>query len=812
MKVTNLMLAGIGLLYFPLSGATDPWNQANEMLRQAVRRTDPISSPYLNDRNSDRLKEAALYIPMDYYRDDQERHYEQFWKDEASDWQRTVYNLLKESSEAYNNADATYTLAQLHLWGEYDFPHNKTLAYEYANRFNEMTRWTNSSILFDLAVMHSTGLFGYIPVDTIKSLLCYQVSASLGDIRAKNALAYKYYSGHNVPRDCSKALLLYKEVADEIRDSFSDEQWNVRFPHIETYNVRIPDFSDGLLGKGLSSMELTTKRVASARPDITSSFLTQMNGGQVVLRFGAGTNGAFSTEDDESEDRLVDIYYTAWDNYKGTYTKPRNCEAARNLLEMTVRAYDSDVSYMDNLQKFFYGRCLDLLGHIYFTGEAQGSPDIDLAEKYLKRSIEVIEKHSSIRCRSNIDLGLINQYLHQNLTEALRYYTRMGASRSNDGTVEFQLAKLSREHPELELGDPFVLMQTAHLLGHSHSTYEFAKMTEESLNNRYSCEDSAYLYKKFVEDNEGIMAPQLSVSYGSLLRGNAEIALWGYAQAAEQGFEPAQVSAAYILYQLPCNLEEPPRTLSERKQMAITYYIRAFKQDNVDAGVVAGDIFYRMGNHSKAVSVYQSAALKFSPQAIWNLGYMYEHGLGTEMDFHLAKRYYDQVLEHNSKLYLPVKLSVLKLQLKSWLTWITNGKLNYGRMDDDEIIDESYSWLRRIIKSFKKAGRENSGIPTDNNAQSSGRGAPAPRDTQQPQQQAQQEAQANTTIWDRLEGLGLQVEDILTIASVLFLLLFSLIIRTLATRRGWNVRNNGMRIQINGQRARGNFDIQVFAI
>ncbi|QLQ79164.1 hypothetical protein HG537_0B05120 [Torulaspora globosa] len=820
MRITKFTLAGIGLLTFSLTSATDPWNQANEMLRQAVKRTDPISNPYSDSGNND-VKDAALYIPMDYYREDQERLYESFWKDEASEWQRTVYSLLTESSDRYDNTDATYTLAQLHLWGDYGFPHNKTLAFRYASRFNEMTKWSNSSILFDLGVMYSTGLFGYIPVDTVKSLLCYQMSASLGNIRAKNALAYKYYSGHSVPRDCSKALLLYKEIADEIRDSFSDEEWNVRFPYIETYNVRIPDFSDGLLGKDLSSMDLTTKRVASARPDITSSFLTQMNGGQIVLKFGSrASGGAFSTEDDESEDRLVDIYYTAWDDYRGTYTKARDCEASRKLLELTFRAYDADVPYMDNLQKFFYGRCLDLLGHIYFTGEAEGSPNITLAEKYLRRSIEVIEKNSSLRCRSNIDLGLINQYLYNNVTEALRYYKKVSATHSNDGTVEFQLAKLSRKYPEMELGDPFGLMQTAHLLGHCHATYEFATMTEQSMNNRYSCEDSAYLYKKFVEGNEQIMAPQLRTAYGELLRGNAEVALWGYALAAEQGFEPAQVSAAYILYQLPCNFEEPPRTLPERKQMAISYYIRAFKQDNVDAGVVAGDIFYRMGNYSKALSAYQSAALKFSPQAIWNLGYMYEHGLGTEVDFHLAKRYYDQALEHNSKLYLAVKLSVLKLRLKSWLTWVTNGRLKYGRIDDDDIVNDSDSWFERIIKSFKKANRENSGIPISNDAQSNGRGVPAQRQRQTQQEQRQQrqqqdaeQEQLHVTIWDRLENLGIQPEDLMTIAFVLFIFLFSLIIRTLAARRGWNVRNNnGMRIQINGQRPRGNFDIQVLAI
>lgn len=809
MRITKVLSIGLALVH--LASATDPWDQAKEMLRQAVKRTDPIGGSVKGEGSHWEHRDAALYIPMDYYKEEEERRYTLFWNEKATEWQRTVYNLLVESSNQYDNAEATYALAQLHLWGDYDFPHNKTLAFKYADKFNNLTRWTNSSILFDLAVMHSTGLFGEIPVEPLKAVLCYQRAASLGDIRAKNALAYKYYTGSNVPRDCNRALLLYREIADEIRDSFADEEWNVYFPYVESFNVRIPDFSDGLLGKGISLMALSTKRMASARPDITSSFLTRMNGGQIILNFGSGSNGAaFANDDDESDDRLVDIYYTAWDEYKGTYTKNRNCDAARRLLEVTFTAYDSQVPYMDNLQRFFYARCLDLLGHIYFTGEAQESQNIALAEKYLQRSIEVIGKSSSVRCRSNIDLGLINQYVYGNETEAIRYYKRMGSSHSNDGTVEFQLAKLSKKYPALHLGDPFTLMQTAYLRGHSPSIYEFAVMTEQSINNRYSCEDTTYYLKRFAEENELILAPQLRIAYGELLRGNAEVALWAYAQAAEQGFEAAQVSAAYILYQLPFNFEDPPRTIPERKLMAISYYIRAFKQDNVDAGVVAGNIFYDMGNYTKAMSMYQSASLKFSPQAIWNLGYMYEHGLGTDVDFHLAKRYYDQVLEHNPKHYLSVKLSVLKLRLKSWLTWLTGGRLKYGTIEEDDRTNSmAESWFSKLTSSFKKAGRENSGLPRDSESSRESRTTEA---QEQQQQQQQQQESDEDSIWDTLESFGLQIEDLMTIGFVLFIFLFSLVIRTLAARRGWNVRNNGMRIQINGQRPRGNFDIQVFAI
>ncbi|CAR28766.1 hypothetical protein ZYGR_0U01240 [Zygosaccharomyces rouxii] len=786
--------------------AQDPWSEAEILLQNSVKRTDPIASSSKQFSSDYGVEETNLYIPMDYSLEREELKYAKYWESEATDWSRKVYQLLWESSNNYNNPQATNVLANMHLWSDYGIPHNKTLAYEYLNKYNELTNFSDSDTLFQLAVMHSTGLFGTIPVDPVKGLLYYQRSASLGDIRAKQALAYKYLSGINVPRDCNKALLLYREIADQVRNSYSDQQWEVIFPYVESYNVRIPDFSEGLLGRSLSSMALSTKRMASARPDITSSFLTKMNGGNIVLQFGLGSSSSsFSSDPDEDNvDRLVDIFFTAWDDYKGTYTRGRNCERARKLLEFTYREYDGDVRLMDNLQRFFYGRCLDLLGHIYFTGEGLDSPNIELSEKYLKRSVIVIESSQSLISRANIDLGLIQQFYYKNDTTAIGFYERILESKNHNGVVYFQLAKLKKKYPHLKLSDPFLLMFTACSRNYVPAIYEYARMTEQGVNKRYNCEETAYLYKNFLEAEEISVAPHLKTAYAELLNRNSEVALWAYTLAAEQGFETAHVSAAYLLYQLPCNFEEPPRTLHARKLMALAYYTRAFKQDNLDAGVVAGDVYYLMGNYTSALNMYQSASLKFSPQAIWDLGYMYEHGLGVEKDFHLAKRYYDQVLEHNSRLYFAVKLSVWKLKLKSWLALITGGKVYGWRREDFEPGAKPQSWYQKIVKSFQKAGRENSG---------SSSGDPQYQQNsqyRQHQEQNQQHHQQNHTssLWDRFQSLGLHMEDLVSIAFVLLIFLVSLVLRVVAARRGWNMNN--MQFQVNA--LGGNFELQVFAI
>lgn len=79
--------------------------------------------------------------------------------------------------------------------------------------------------------------------------------------------------------------------------------------------------------------------------------------------------------------------------------------------------------------------------------------------------------------------------------------------------------------------------------------------------------------------------------------------------------------------------------------------------------------------YAKAASWYQSAAdTQASAIAFWNLGWMYENGLGVAQDYHLAKRFYDLCGETDSEAYLPVLLSLIKLHIRSWWTSLIGGK------------------------------------------------------------------------------------------------------------------------------------------
>lgn len=78
------------------------------------------------------------------------------------------------------------------------------------------------------------------------------------------------------------------------------------------------------------------------------------------------------------------------------------------------------------------------------------------------------------------------------------------------------------------------------------------------------------------------------------------------------------------------------------------YYRRAAEQGCVPCLLELGDAHYNgVGTEvsgEKAAGIYQAAVKQKSAQAMFNLGVMYEYGLGIEQDMHMSKRYYDMAL------------------------------------------------------------------------------------------------------------------------------------------------------------------------
>lgn len=149
---------------------------------------------------------------------------------------------------------------------------------------------------------------------------------------------------------------------------------------------------------------------------------------------------------------------------------------------------------------------------------------------------------------------------------------------------------------------------------------------------------------------------------------------------AERGVEAAQNNLAFVLDQDKSILRftrfSPTSPSNDTARLALTQWTRSAAQNNIDALVKVGDYYYHgfgvpdepeSMRWEKAAGYYQSAAdTQISALAMWNLGWMYENGIGVAQDFHLAKRHYDLALETNAEAYLPVTLSLIKLHIRKF--------------------------------------------------------------------------------------------------------------------------------------------------
>merc|ERR1711936_1475583 len=128
------------------------------------------------------------------------------------------------------------------------------------------------------------------------------------------------------------------------------------------------------------------------------------------------------------------------------------------------------------------------------------------------------------------------------------------------------------------------------------------------------------------------------------------------------GYEVAQSNAAYILDRKETDLYNP----EEMWKRALVYWSRAAAQGYSAARVRLGDYFYYGWgtgiDYEQAASHYRIASeQQNNAQAMFNLGYMHELGLGMKRDIHLAKRFYDMAAETSVDAKVPVALALAKL-------------------------------------------------------------------------------------------------------------------------------------------------------
>ena len=142
--------------------------------------------------------------------------------------------------------------------------------------------------------------------------------------------------------------------------------------------------------------------------------------------------------------------------------------------------------------------------------------------------------------------------------------------------------------------------------------------------------------------------------------GHEDQALSRYIYLAALGFEVANFNAAFIL--------EKAKDLKHLKR-ATFFYSRSGKMDNSEARRKVGDAFYKVGDPISAVAHYILAS-KLSnpdPEALFNLGYAYESGIGLRKDLWSALDMYTACLSQGKSGKIAVGLAMTKVHFKIFL-------------------------------------------------------------------------------------------------------------------------------------------------
>uniref|UniRef100_A0A8B9B8V4 Protein sel-1 homolog 1 n=1 Tax=Anser brachyrhynchus TaxID=132585 RepID=A0A8B9B8V4_9AVES len=235
--------------------------------------------------------------------------------------------------------------------------------------------------------------------------------------------------------------------------------------------------------------------------------------------------------------------------------------------------------------------------------------------------------------------------------------------------------------------------------GHILAFYNLAQMHATGTGVMRSCHTAVELFKNVCE--RGRWSERLMTAYNSYKDGDSNSAVVQYLLLAEQGYEVAQSNAAFILDQKEASIVGENETYPR----ALLHWNRAASQGYTVARIKLGDYhFYGFGtdvDYETAFIHYRLASeQQHSAQAMFNLGYMHEKGLGIKQDIHLAKRFYDMAAEASPDAQVPVFLALCKLGVIYSVQYVREINIRevFSHIDMDQLLGPEWDlYLMTII-------------------------------------------------------------------------------------------------------------------
>ncbi|CAM4693441.1 unnamed protein product [Leuciscus chuanchicus] len=475
-----------------------------------------------------------------------------------------------------------------------------------------------------------------------KALVYYTFGALGGNLVAHMILGYRYWGGVGVPQSCESALTHYRLVANHVASDVSLTGGSAVQRIRLLDEVENPGSSSGMLEEDL----IQYYQFLAEKGDVQA----QVGLGQLHLHGGRGV--------EQNHQRAYEYFNQA--------ANAGNTHAMAFLGKM----YSEGSEYVPQNNETalqYFKKAADLgnpvgqsgLGMAYLYG--RGVPvNYDLALKYFQKAAE-------------------QGWVDGQLQLGTMYYNGIGVKRDYKQALKF-----------------FNLASQA---GHILAFYNLAQMHATGTGVMRSCHTAVELFKNVCE--RGRWSERLMAAYGSFKEGDPDSALVQYLLLAEQGYEVAQSNVAFILDQKGSQIFNENETYPR----ALLHWTRAAAQGYTVARIKLGDYhFYGYGtdvDYETAVIHYRLASeQQHSAQAMFNLGYMHEKGLGIKQDIHLAKRFYDMAAEASPDAQVPVFLALCKLGLIYALQYLhdLNLKELLSQVDLDQLLGPEWDlYLMTVI-------------------------------------------------------------------------------------------------------------------
>ncbi|KAK2593201.1 ERAD-associated protein [Conoideocrella luteorostrata] len=598
---------------------------------------------------------------------------------------------LLEKAAHQNNSDALYLLAELNFFGNHSYPRDLHAAYKYYDRLS--SSHGNTTAQYMMGLFHSTGIGNVVPRDQAKALLYYTFAAIRGDTRAEMATAFRHHIGIGAYKSCEVAIKYYKRVADKAI------QWHRSGPPGGVTWIyqgwRIADEYGGVYGEGASAASSgMNARKVSVHSDANAAISDVIEYLDLMSQKG----------DIKASLNLGRIFYDGQRGLEHDFNL-----AKKYFLQVASRYWRKDGRLVDNIKPGtdkIAAKAAGFIGRMYLRGD--GLPqNFKQAKVWFERGIKLRDAQSQY----GMGLILLNGYGGKEDIRRTSELLQLAAA-ADYAPAQVEIGRLYLDQgdtEDLRIANNF--FELAARYGNIEAHYYLAEMVYHGVGREKSCGLALSYYKNVAEKAEPLVSSWADANdaYDS---GDYEVAFLEYLMAAEQGYERAQNNVAYMLDVIQSKKSASrllggstvESTLLDNPSLALIHWTRSSKQTNIDSLVKMGDYYYygigTAADVAKAVQCYTGASeYSQSAQALFNLGWMHENGIGLEQDFHLAKRYYDQALEVNEEAYLPVTLSLLKLRIRSAWNTITHGEVHSIQDEPSKNKDWSLSeWISNFLK------------------------------------------------------------------------------------------------------------------